>query len=140
MLFSHEYLVHFTLCTQGIQHPSLYPMRSPHFHPVLPILIYTLLIECIPSHILGYLLVPKSGSFTIGDEHDGTLSIEVNQEGNAFTAQLVGTQVNVSSVNDTTDIGTIVVKRSAGKNYTAPANVSVTVTAQFISNTLATSL
>lgn len=74
----------------------------------------------------------KSVSFTIGGEHDGALSIEVTAGSDVFTAQLSGTTVTVTSKNDTTGTGTIVVKCAAGKNYTAPANVTVSVTAQFL--------
>ena len=74
----------------------------------------------------------KSVSFTIGGEHDGTLSIEITSGSDVFSAQLNGTSVTVTSKNDVTGEGTIVVKCAAGKNYTAPANVTVKVTAQFL--------
>lgn len=74
-----------------------------------------------------------TGSFTIGGEYDGTISIEVDAGDNLFTAQLDGTTVNITCGEEqNTGSGTITVKCTEGKNYTAPEDQVVTVKAQFV--------
>lgn len=77
-----------------------------------------------------------SVSFSIGGSHDGTLSIEVTAGSTVFDARLSGSTVTVTSKGETAGSGTIVVKCTQGTNYTAPANVSVSVTADFVTTSI----
>ena len=65
-------------------------------------------------------------TFTIGGNHDGTISVVSNNTGIA----------TVSHVNRTTGSTTITVSCTAGTNYTAPANKTVNVEAKFVSAVL----
>ena len=76
-----------------------------------------------------------SDTFTIGGNHDGTISVVSNNTGIA-TASRSGNTVTVKNVNKTTGETTITVSCGAGTNYTAPASKTVNVVAKFVSNTL----
>ena len=74
-------------------------------------------------------------TFTIGGNHDGTVSVVSNNTGIA-TVSRSGNTVTVSHVNKTTGSTTITVSCTAGTNYTAPANKTVNVEAKFVSAVL----
>ena len=74
-------------------------------------------------------------TFTIGGNHDGTISVVSNNTGIA-TVSRSGNTVTVSHVNRTTGSTTITVSCTAGTNYTAPANKTVNVEAKFVSAVL----
>ena len=74
-------------------------------------------------------------TFTIGGNHDGTISVVSNNTGIA-TVSRSGNTVTVSHVNKTTGSTTITVSCTAGTNYTAPANKTVNVEAKFVSAVL----
>ena len=76
-----------------------------------------------------------SDTFTIGGNHDGTISVVSNNTGIA-TVSRSGNTVTVKNVNKTTGTTTITVSCGAGTNYTAPASKTVNVVAKFVSNTL----
>ena len=76
-----------------------------------------------------------STTFTIGGNHDGTVSVVSNNTGIA-TVSRSGNTVTVSHVNKTTGSTTITVSCTAGTNYTAPANKTVNVEAKFVSAVL----
>lgn len=84
-------------------------------------------IELSPSNL--------SDTFTIGGNHDGTISVVSNNTGIA-TVSRSGNTVTVNNVNQTTGNTTITVSCTAGTNYTAPSSQSVTVEAKFISSVL----
>lgn len=74
-------------------------------------------------------------TFTIGGNHDGTLSVTSSATGVA-TVSRSGNTVTVSHVNQTNGEATITVSCTAGANYSAPASKTVKVTAEFILATL----
>lgn len=74
-------------------------------------------------------------TFTIGGNHDGTLSVTSSATGVA-TVSRSGNTVTVSHVNQTNGEATITVSCTAGTNYSAPASRTVKVTAEFILATL----
>lgn len=84
-------------------------------------------IELSPSNL--------SDIFTIGGNHDGTISVVSNNTGIA-TVSRSGNTVTVNNVNQTTGNTTIIVSCTAGTNYTAPSSQSVTVEAKFVSSVL----
>lgn len=84
-------------------------------------------IELSPSNL--------SDTFTIGGNHDGTISVVSNNTGIA-TVSRSGNTVTVNNVNQTTGNTTITVSCTAGTNYTAPSSQSVTVEAKFASSVL----
>jgi hypothetical protein len=84
-------------------------------------------IELSPSNL--------SDTFTIGGNHDGTISVVSNNTGIA-TVSRSGNTVTVNNVNQTTGNTTITVSCTAGTNYTAPSSQSVTVEAKFVSSVL----
>ena len=84
-------------------------------------------IELSPSNL--------SDTFTIGGNHDGTVSVVSNNTGIA-TVSRSGNTVTVNNVNQTTGNTTITVSCTAGTNYTAPSSQSVTVEAKFVSSVL----
>lgn len=84
-------------------------------------------IELSPSNL--------SDTFTIGGNHDGTISVVSNNTGIATVSRSSNT-VTVNNVNQTTGNTTITVSCTAGTNYTAPSSQSVTVEAKFVSSVL----
>lgn len=84
-------------------------------------------VELSPSNL--------SDTFTIGGNHDGTISVVSNNTGIA-TVSRSGNTVTVNNVNQTTGNTTITVSCTAGTNYTAPSSQSVTVEAKFVSSVL----
>lgn len=76
-----------------------------------------------------------STTFTIGGNHDGTLSVVSNNTGIA-TVSRSGSTVTVTHVNQTTGSTTITVSCTAGTNYTAPSSKTVSVEAKFVSTVL----
>ena len=74
-------------------------------------------------------------TFTIGGNHDGTLSVTSSATGVA-TVSRSGNTVTVSHVHQTNGEATITVSCTAGTNYSAPASKTVKVTAEFILATL----
>lgn len=70
-------------------------------------------------------------TFTIGGNHDGTLSVTSSATGVA-TVSRSGNTVTVSHVHQTNGEATITVSCTAGTNYSAPASKTVKVTAEFI--------
>ncbi len=73
----------------------------------------------------------KSATFTVTRSGDGAITVESSDTGVA-TATLSGTTVTVSSVSETTGTATITVKVAAGTNHNAPANKTVSVSAEFL--------
>lgn len=71
-------------------------------------------------------------TFTIGGDHDGTLSVSSSALSIA-TASLNGSTVTVSHVNQTNGKATITVSCTAGTNYTAAGVKKVSVTCSFVS-------
>lgn len=84
-------------------------------------------IELSPSNL--------SDTFTIGGNHDGTISV-VSNNTDIATVSRSGNTVTVNNVNQTTGNTTITVSCTAGTNYTAPSSQSVTVEAKFVSSVL----
>lgn len=76
-----------------------------------------------------------STTFTIGGNHDGTVSV-VSNDTSVVTVSLSSSTVTVKSVNQKNGSATITVKCTAGTNYTAPSNKTVSVTASFIPSVL----
>lgn len=72
-----------------------------------------------------------TATFTIGGNHDGTLSVSSNDTSVA-TVSRNGNTVTVSHVNKKTGTAKITLSCGAGTNYTAPSNVTVNVTAKFV--------
>ena len=73
-----------------------------------------------------------SATFTIGGNHDGSISVELDTNAaKVCTVSRNGNVVTVTQKNQTTGSGTITVKCGAGTNYAAPANKTVGVTAKF---------
>lgn len=62
---------------------------------------------------------------------DGTLSVQ-SSDTSVATATISGSNIVISSVNSTTGTATITVSLSATTNYSAPANQTIAVTAQFV--------
>lgn len=73
----------------------------------------------------------KSATFTITRAGDGAITVESNDT-TVATVSLSGTTVTVNSVNDKTGTATITVKVAAGTNHNAPANKTVSVSAEFL--------
>ena len=73
-----------------------------------------------------------STTFTIGGNHDGTLSVRVTSGTNVASVSVSGSTVTVNNVNQTTGDAVITVSCTAGTNYTAPSNKTVNVTAKFV--------
>lgn len=84
-------------------------------------------IELSPSNL--------SDTFTIGGNHDGTISV-VSNNTSVVRVSRSGNTVTVNNVNQTTGNTTITVSCTAGTNYTAPANKTVEVAAKFVSDVL----
>ena len=72
-----------------------------------------------------------TATFTIGGNHDGTISV-VSSATSIATASRSGNTVTVSNVNQKTGTATITVSCTAGTNYTAPSSKTVAVTAKFV--------
>lgn len=74
-----------------------------------------------------------NGSFTISGEYDGTVSIDIDAGDNLFTAQLNGLTVDITcNEEQNTGSGTITVKCTEGKNYSAPDDVPVKINTKFV--------
>lgn len=73
-----------------------------------------------------------SATFTIGGEHDGTVSVSITSGSDIMTISKSGNVVTVTNKNQATGSGAIKVACAAGTNYTAPSDVSVPVTAKFV--------
>ena len=73
----------------------------------------------------------KSTTFTVTRAGDGKITVE-SSDTTVATVSLSGTTVTVSSVNETTGTATITVKVAAGTNHNAPANKTVSVSAEFL--------
>ena len=73
----------------------------------------------------------KSATFTVTRSGDGAITVE-SSDTSVATATLSGTTVTVSSVSETTGTATITVKVAAGTNHNAPANKTVSVSAEFL--------
>ena len=73
----------------------------------------------------------KSATFTITRSGDGAITVE-SSDTTVATVSLSGTTVTVNSVNDKTGTATITVKVAAGTNHNAPANKTVSVSAEFL--------
>ncbi|MCM1224982.1 MAG: hypothetical protein NC548_62080, partial [Lachnospiraceae bacterium] len=72
-----------------------------------------------------------SATFTIGGNHDGTVLVKSSDE-TVAKVTLSGNTATVTHVNQKTGSTKIVVSCGAGKNYTAPADKEVSVTAKFV--------
>lgn len=72
-----------------------------------------------------------TATFTIGGNHDGTISV-VSSATSIATVSRSGNTVTVSNVNQKTGTATITVSCTAGTNYTAPSSKTVAVTAKFV--------
>lgn len=72
-----------------------------------------------------------STTFTVTRAGDGAITVESNDT-TVATVSLSGTTVTVNSVNDKTGTATITVKVAAGTNHNAPANKTVSVSAEFL--------
>lgn len=70
-------------------------------------------------------------SFTIGGNHDGTISVTVDDSTVASVTRN-GNTVTVSHINKKTGSTTIRVNCTAGTNYTKPTEKTVSVTAKFV--------
>lgn len=73
-----------------------------------------------------------SATFTIGGEHDGTVSASITSGSDIMTISKSGNVVTVTNKNQATGSGAIKVSCAVGTNYTAPSDVSVPVTAKFV--------
>lgn len=76
---------------------------------------------------------------TIGGDWDGDVSVQSNAPEIATASVRTQdgiTYIDVSSVNQTSGQATITVSCTAGMNYSAPANKTIEVTAEFISSVL----
>lgn len=76
-----------------------------------------------------------SDSFTIGGNYDGTVSVVSGNTGVA-TVSVSGNTVTVNNVNQTSGNATITVSCTEGTNYTKPADKTVSVSAQFVTEVL----
>lgn len=74
-------------------------------------------------------------TFTIDGDYDGTLSV-TSDATDVATVSRDGNIVTVSHVNQTNGEAIITVSCTAGMNYSAPANKTIEVTAEFISSVL----
>lgn len=72
-----------------------------------------------------------TATFTIGGNHDGTLSVS-SSDTTVASVSRSGNTVTVSHVNKKTGTAKITVSCGAGTNYTAPSNATVNVTAKFV--------
>ena len=72
----------------------------------------------------------QSDTVTATVTGDGTVSA-VSSDTNVATVSVNGNTITISSVNSTTGTATITVSLSATSNYSAPANQTISVTAQF---------
>lgn len=76
---------------------------------------------------------------TVGGDWDGDVSVQSNAPEIATASVRTQdgiTYIDVSSVNQTSGQATITVSCTAGMNYSAPANKTIEVTAEFISSVL----
>lgn len=71
-----------------------------------------------------------STTFTIGGNHDGTITVTSNNTG-VVSVSRSGDTVTVNNVGQANGSATITVSCTAGTNYTAPGNKTCTVTAEF---------
>ena len=76
-----------------------------------------------------------SDTFTVGGNYDGTLSVVSNNTGIA-TVSVSGNVVTVNNANQTSGSTTITVSCTEGTNYTEPADKTVSVEAQFVTEVL----
>lgn len=72
-----------------------------------------------------------SRTVTVTRSGDGVITALSNNSGVA-TASVNGNVVTITSVNETTGNATITIKVAAGTNYTAPADKTVSVSAEFL--------
>ena len=72
----------------------------------------------------------QSDTVTATVTGNGTISA-VSSDTNVATVSVSGNAITISSVNSTTGTATITVSLSSTKNYSAPANQTISVTAQF---------
>ena len=72
-----------------------------------------------------------SKTVTVTRPGNGTITATSNNTGVA-TVSVSGTTLTISSVNSTTGTTTITVKVAAGTNHTAPANKTISVSAEFL--------
>lgn len=79
--------------------------------------------------------IQTSDTFTVGGNYDGTLSVVSNNTGIA-TVSVSGNVVTVNNVNQTSGSTTITVSCTEGTNYTKPADKTVSVEAQFVTEVL----
>lgn len=73
----------------------------------------------------------KSTTFTVTRAGDGAITVN-SSDTSVAKATLSGTTVTVSSVNETTGTATITVKVASGTNHNAPANKTVSISAEFL--------
>lgn len=76
-----------------------------------------------------------STTFTIGGNHDGTISV-ISNNSSVVSVSRSGNTVTVSSPNRTKGSATITVSCTAGTNYTAPGSKTCAVTADFVPTVL----
>lgn len=76
-----------------------------------------------------------TAQITVTRAGDGAISAVSNNTG-IVTVSVSGNVITVNNVNQTSGDTTITVKVAAGTNYTAPANKTVTVNAEFVSDVL----
>lgn len=72
-----------------------------------------------------------SDTVTVTRSGNGVITVETS-DSTVATATVSGTTVTINNVNKNTGTATITVKVAAGDNYEAPANKTVSVTAQFL--------
>ncbi len=70
-------------------------------------------------------------TFTIGGEHDGTVSVQ-SSDTTVATVSKSGNTVTVTSVNGKSGTVTVTVSVTSCTNYTTPSDKTVTVNAQFL--------
>ena len=76
-----------------------------------------------------------TAQITVTRPGDGAITAVSNNTG-IVTVSVSGNVITVNNVNQTSGDTTITVKVAAGTNYTAPANKTVTVNAEFVSDVL----
>ena len=76
-----------------------------------------------------------SGTVTVTRLGDGAITATSSNTGVA-TVSVSGNTLTINHVNQTTGTATITVKVAAGTNHTAPADETISVTAQFVDATL----
>ena len=76
-----------------------------------------------------------TAQITVTRPGDGAITAVLNNTG-IVTVSVSGNVITVNNVNQTSGDTTITVKVAAGTNYTAPANKTVTVNAEFVSDVL----